>query len=69
MHGEGKFVFENGYYYIGKFCNDIFEGKGKICDKNGNIIYDGEFINKNLKEKGNIFMKMMKFIQVNGKMV
>ena len=32
--GKGKFIWENGDYYIGKFLNDLKSGKGKIYYKN-----------------------------------
>ena len=41
----GKYIFENGEYYEGKFKNDLRNGQGILYYKNGNIKYEGEFIN------------------------
>ena len=38
-------VYEDGSYYIGKFKNNLRNGKGIEYYKNGNIKYDGEYIN------------------------
>ena len=46
-----KKIYENGNYYIGQILNDKEYGQGKVCDKNGNIIYDGDFVNG--KKEGN----------------
>ena len=43
--GNGKYIFEDGEYYIGEFKNDKRNGKGIEYYKNGNIKYEGEFIN------------------------
>ena len=39
--GKGKFICENGDYYVGEFKDNEFNGKGKLFDKKDNIIYDG----------------------------
>ena len=49
--GNGKYIYENDEYYIGQLKNGLKHGKGIIFYKNGNIKYDGEFVNDN--EKGN----------------
>ena len=36
---------KNGYYYIGQFKDDLKNGKGIEYYKNGNIKYEGDFIN------------------------
>ena len=43
--GNGKYIYENGEYYIGEFKNGLKHGKGIEYYKNGNIKYDGYFIN------------------------
>ena len=57
--GDGKFIFEDGNYYIGQFKDDLFNGKGIIYYKNGNIMYEGYL--KNNKKEGH-----GKFIYENG---
>ena len=49
--GDGKFIDENGNYYIGQFLNGKRKGKGIICDKNGNIISDKNFDEKEWDKK------------------
>lgn len=46
--GEGKLLLESGNYYIGKFVHGEQTGKGKIVDKNNEILFNGIF------SKGNI---------------
>ena len=41
--GKGKYIFENGEYYIGELKNNLKHGKGIMYYSNGNIKYDGEF--------------------------
>ena len=43
---NGKYNYENGEYYKGQFKNGLRHGKGKLYYKNGNVIYDGDYINK-----------------------
>ena len=44
--------------YQGKYSNDVRNGEGKEYDNNGNIIYEGEYLNgkKMRKEKNMIKM-------------
>ena len=51
--------YENGEYYIGQWLNNHKHGKGIIYYKNGNIMYDGEYVND--KREGN-----GKYIYENG---
>ena len=51
MHGNGKYIYEDGEYYIGEWKNNFKHGKGIIYYKNGNIKYEGDFING--KREGN----------------
>ena len=46
-----KIFFEDGRYYIGQVKNGLFDGKGIIYYKDGNIQYDGDFIEG--KREGN----------------
>ena len=46
-----KYINIDGYYYIGQWNKDSFNGKGILYTENGSIRYEGEFI-KN-KFKGN----------------
>ena len=43
--GNGKYIDEDGKYYIGEFKNDLQNGKGILYYSNRNIIYDGYWIN------------------------
>ena len=42
--GYGKYIFENGDYYEGEFKNNLCNGKGIEYDKEGNILYEGNWI-------------------------
>ena len=48
---KGKYVYEDDKYYIGEFKDNIPNGKGIKYYKNGNIKYEGDFIND--KREGN----------------
>ena len=48
--GDGKYILEDGEYYIGQWLNDLKHGKGIVYYKNGTIKYDGNFINGKRKE-------------------
>ena len=37
-------IYENGDYYIGEMLDDKSHGKGILYYKNGNVLYDGEFV-------------------------
>ena len=39
--GHGKFYFDTGIYYIGEWKNNIMHGKGKLYDKEGQIMEEG----------------------------
>ena len=60
LEGNGKYIWENGQYYIGQWKNGKKHGKGIIYYKDGTIMYEGDFIND--KKEGN-----GKFIWKNGK--
>ena len=48
---KDKIVYENGEYYVGEFKNGLKHGKGILYYKNGNIKYEGYFIDD--KKEGN----------------
>ena len=50
--GYGKYIWEDGEYYIGEWLNGNMHGKGIKYYKNGNIKYEGDFINSNFEGKG-----------------
>ena len=58
--GDGKYIYENGEYYIGQFLNGLKHGKGIVYYKNGTIKYDGNFVNNKFEGYG-------KFIDEDGK--
>jgi len=43
--GYGKYIWENGDYYIGQWKNGLFNGKGTYYNSNKKIKYEGDFIN------------------------
>ena len=49
--GNGKYIWEDGEYYIGQWKNGFIEGKGKMCDANGNVKQEGNWINDEFIEK------------------
>ena len=53
-----KIQNDKGEYYIGEVYNNIPNGKGIVYYKNGNIKYEGEFING--KEEGNCKIRKWK---------
>lgn len=49
FHGLGRFRTGEdkpgeAYFYIGQFKNGIRDGKGEFLDKEGNVLYDGEYV-------------------------
>ena len=51
MNNQKK-IYKNGDYYIGQTLKDIPQGKGKKYYKNGNIKYEGDFVNGKYEGKG-----------------
>ena len=49
--GNGKNIFENGYYYIGQFKNGLRNGKGILYYSKGNIKYEGNWIKDEFVDK------------------
>ena len=52
IEGIGKFIWEDGNYYIGEWKNNMKHGKGAIYYKNGTIKYEGDFINGKFEGNG-----------------
>ena len=64
---NGKYILENGEYYIGQWKNGLFHVKGKEYYANGNIKYEGDFIDcgwegnwKYISENGNYYIGQLK---------
>ncbi len=49
LEGFNKYIFDDESFYIGNWKNGMREGKGKLFDKNNNLIYEGDWI-KDKKE-------------------
>ena len=43
FEGFRKKYYDNDDYYIGEFKNNKMKGKGKMFDKNNNLVYEGDF--------------------------
>ena len=43
--GNGKYIWENGNYYIGQWKNSLRNGKGTMYYSNGKIKHEGDWIN------------------------
>ena len=54
---DGKYIYENHRYYEGEFKNNMPNGKGKLYDKNGTVIYEGDFIKGKFEGNGKIIQK------------
>ena len=50
FEGNGKYIWENGEYYIGQWKNGLFHGKGIEYYSNGNIKNEGNWINDKFVE-------------------
>lgn len=44
MHGKGKMLWPIGEYYVGNFADDKMHGYGIHYSRDGDIIYEGEWI-------------------------
>ena len=49
---NGKYIWDDGKYYLGEFKNNIPNGKGIKYYKNGKIQYEGNFINGKFEGNG-----------------
>ena len=45
FEGNHEFIYDDGSYYIGFWKNGLRNGKGKLFDKNGKLIYEGDWVN------------------------
>ena len=43
-HGFGREVFPNGQFYLGRFVNDLTQGKVQLTSDNGET-YEGQILN------------------------
>ena len=48
---EMENIYDNGDYFIGEYKNSLRNGKGILYYKNGNIQYEGDYVNG--KSEGN----------------
>ena len=56
-HIKNKIEHENGEHHTGETSNDFKKGKGILYYKNGNIKYDGDFINDKFEGNGKYIWK------------
>ena len=59
FEGNGKYIYDDGKYYIGQYKNGLREGKGIIYYKNGKLLFECKFINDTAEGNG-------KYIWENG---
>ena len=52
IEGKGKYIWEDGDYYIGEFKDGLKNGKGTSYYSNGKIKYEGNFLNNKFEGKG-----------------
>ncbi len=45
LKGYGKYIYEDGTYYIGKFRNNLRHGRGSIYNKNDNLLLNSIWVN------------------------
>ena len=57
--GFGKYIWRDGESYVGEWKNNLKHGKGIDYDKNGKIIYEGDYVNDQYEGNG-------KLIEENG---
>ena len=59
---RGSRFFSDGSYYIGEFSDGYRAGKGKLFDKNGKLIYEGDYKLNKYHGKGALYLKTKKYI-------
>ena len=59
--GNGKFIYNDGEFYIGQFKNNKFNGKGVIFYDKNKIKYEGDFLNDKYNGLGTLFYKNGEF--------
>ena len=52
---NNKITYENGDYYIGSSLNNLKHGKGIYYYKNGNIKYEGDFVDDEFEGNGKFY--------------
>ena len=52
---ERKYIWDDNKYYIGEFRNNLPNGKGIKYYSNGNILYEGNFINGKFEGNGKYY--------------
>ena len=55
--GKGKLVFKNGEFYIGKFKDNKFNGKGVYYYKKNKIKYMGNFVQNHYEGEGTLYKR------------
>ena len=56
--GNGKYIYENGEYYLGQYKNGKRHGKGKkyeIYNNERKLVYEGEYLNGIKHGKGKMY--------------
>ena len=56
-HGRGVLINNNSGKYVGYFMNDMKEREGKIYDRYGKLVYDGQFNNDKPMGKGTYYLE------------
>ena len=59
--GNGKFIYNNGEFYVGQFKNNKFNGKGVLFYDKTKIKYEGDFFNDKYNGSGKLFYKNGEF--------
>ena len=57
---NGKYIYDDGNYYIGEFKNYLPDGKSIKYNKNGNILYEDNFINGKFEDMENFKWEIKK---------
>ena len=52
IEGFGKLKLEDNYYYLGELKNRKPNGKGKVYNNNGFLLYEGDFVNGDFEGLG-----------------
>ena len=57
FEGEGKFIFDDGKYYIGEFHNGNRHGNGMLFSNNNEVIYQGTYVDDKYDGQGTLLLK------------
>ena len=60
LEGEGTFIWANGAKYIGEFKNNTMNGFGKEYNEEGELIYEGNYVNYKFHGHGIFFNNKLK---------